>query len=84
MPGLHLGRNKDIAWSITAAWMDNTDLWQEEINEEFTQYKVDGEWRDLKKTIERISIKGGEAIEQEIYYTHRGVLLDYSTMQFNS
>ena len=47
MPGIGLGRTKDISWGLTAAIVDNSDLWQEELNEAGTHYKVDGEWREL-------------------------------------
>jgi acyl-homoserine lactone acylase PvdQ len=36
---------------------DGIDLWVEEINEANTQYKVDGEWRNLEKITELITVK---------------------------
>ena len=33
---------------MTVALGDSTDLWEEELNEDKTKYKVDGEWRDIK------------------------------------
>ena len=32
---------------MTVALGDSTDLWEEELNEDKTKYKVDGEWRDI-------------------------------------
>ena len=60
VPGIPLvatGRNKSLSWAITATLVDNTDLWEEEINEEYTHYLVDGEWRDIKKIYEQILVK---------------------------
>ena len=56
VPGISIGRNKNVAWSLTAALADNTDIWEEEINEDASKYKVDGEWRDIIKISEKIKI----------------------------
>ena len=41
-PGIAMGRHNKMAWGMTAPQSDGSDLWEEEINEEFTKYKVDG------------------------------------------
>ena len=46
-----------MAWGMTAPVMDNSDLWEEEISEDGTQYLVDGQWRDLKRSDEVIKVK---------------------------
>ena len=46
-PMIYVGKNKRITWTVTAALADISDLWQEELNEDETKYKVDGEWRDM-------------------------------------
>ena len=43
VPGIVLGRHNSLAWGITAAWVDGSDLWEEEINKDLTQYLVDGQ-----------------------------------------
>ena len=53
-----MGRTKHIAVGATTTYTDNVDLWQEEVNDEFTKYKVDGEWKDIIKRVERIKVKG--------------------------
>ena len=52
MPGISIGRTDKVAWSLTAALSDSTDIWEEEISENEKQYKVDGEWHDLTSVIE--------------------------------
>jgi acyl-homoserine lactone acylase PvdQ len=47
MPGIINGRNKYFGWSMTIALADSSDLWEEELNADGTQYYVDGEWRNL-------------------------------------
>ena len=53
-----MGRSKHLAWGLTAAIVDNSDLWEEEISLDGDQYLVDGEWRDLSVREEVIKIKG--------------------------
>lgn len=53
-----MGRHNTLAWGMTAAQLDTSDLWQEEINSDFTKYKVDGEWRELTFREETIKVKG--------------------------
>ena len=61
-PGIVIGRNKNMAWGITVPIVDSSDIWIEVINEDNTQYKVDGEWRDLIKIVEPIKVKGQDEI----------------------
>ena len=58
VPGISLGRTENITWGITAAIVDNSDLWEEELNEAGTHYLVDGEWRELEIIEEVIKVKG--------------------------
>ena len=53
-----MGRTKNITWGLTAAIVDNSDLWEEEFNEDATKYLVDGEWKDLKIIEEVFRVKG--------------------------
>ena len=46
-PQILIGRNNDVAYGVTSSLVDNTDLWEEELNEDETAYQVDGEWRNL-------------------------------------
>ena len=61
---------------MTIALADSSDLWEEELNEEGTQYLVDGEWRNLTQTTYEIKIAGGETVYHTANYTHRGLLVD--------
>ena len=76
-PGIAIGRSNSLAWGITVSLTDSADLWQEVTNDDFTQYKVDGEWRNFEKVVERIQIKGKEPFDFEINYTHRGPVMDF-------
>ena len=75
MPGIGMGRSKDLAWGLTAAIMDNSDLWEEEFNEAATHYLVDGEWRKLDVIDEVFKVKGQEDVHEQIKFTHRGPVI---------
>ena len=53
-----MGRSRNMTWGLTASINDNSDLWEEQLNQEETQYFVDGKWRDLKIIEETIKVKG--------------------------
>lgn len=70
------GHNDSIAWGMTNVMVDDMDFYLEKLNDDSTQYLLDGEWKDL--TVEKVSIavKGMEPIERVIRYTHRGPLIN--------
>ena len=80
-PGIQVGRNKDIAWGCTTPRVDNTDIWEEDVNDDFTQYRVDGEWREITKRMEVIPVRGQESIEFEIGFTHRGPIIESNLLK---
>ena len=84
MPGIGMGRSKDLAWGLTAAIVDNSDLWEEELNEAGTHYKVDGQWRELEIIEEVIKVKGQDDQKLQIKLTHRGPLMQESLLRFNA
>ena len=53
-----MGRSNNLTWGLTAAIVDNSDLWKEELNDAGTHYLVDGEWRELESIDEVIKVKG--------------------------
>jgi penicillin G amidase len=58
IPLIGIGKSKNISWGQTAPHCDNSDLWQETLNEDLTKYFVDGEWKDLRIVDEIIKVKG--------------------------
>ena len=79
VPLIGIGRSKNVSWGQTAPLCDSSDLWQEEISADKTQYKVDGKWMNLKISTETIKIKGADgnvkSIDFDISLSHRGVLI---------
>ena len=80
IPGVADGRTKNFGWAMTIGLADSTDLWEEELNADRTQYKVDGEWRNLTKITTEIPIAGKNSTYHETFLTHRGTLVSWGTM----
>lgn len=74
IPGVLIGRNRDIAWSVTTFHGDVQDYYLEEIQN--IRYLFKGEWKELDITSEMIGIKGKEPYELFIKKTHHGPLMD--------
>ena len=65
-PQISIGSNGDVAYGVTSSLVDNTDLWEEELNEDETLYLVDGEWRHFQTFNETIKVRGGKTIQYEV------------------
>ncbi len=72
-PGLMIGWTEHFAWSVTALGADQADLFRLETDTEHpNQYKLDGQWRDMKLHRERILVKDREPEELTVRLTHYG------------
>jgi penicillin amidase len=75
-PLIVAGHNDSIAWGMTNVYIDDIDLYLEKINpEDSSQYMFNGEWKDIEVRKEKIKIKGGEEVERELRFTHRGPIM---------
>ena len=70
--GVISGFNQHIAWGETNATRDVIDWYKIEFNSSRTQYKYDGNWKDVKLRIEEIKIRGQKAYLDTVLYTHHG------------
>jgi penicillin G amidase len=74
MPGIYMGQNNDVAWTITNVMADVQDLFVERI--EGDNYLFEDEWRPLQTEREQIRVKGGEPVELEVRGTHHGPIVN--------
>lgn len=74
VPGVLLGHNQRIAWSVTAALTDCQDLFLEEFDLA-GRYRRGREWREPKVRIERIRVRGGPDIVERVVETDRGPVI---------
>ena len=64
-----------IGWGFTNVMTDDMDFYIESLNEDQTQYYVDGQWRDLLIEEEQITLKSGDVRKITIRSTHRGPII---------
>ena len=74
-PFVICGHNDSIAWGMTNVAVDDLDFYAETLNEDSTQYLLDGEWKDLILKNEVIATKNGEEIQETLRFTHRGPIV---------
>ncbi len=71
--GVISGFNNYISWGETNARRDLVDWYKIEFNQDnSSQYKHDGQWKDVAFRIEEIKIKGGQTYIDTVRYTHHG------------
>ncbi len=54
-----LGHNHNLGWTNTVNRPDLVDIYKLEMNEDGTQYKLDGEWKDLASKTVWLRVKAG-------------------------
>lgn len=75
-PAVASGHNGHIAWGVTAAHADNTDLFLERLSEDGRKVFVDGAWEPAEVIEERISVKGQkEPHVERVVVTPRGPII---------
>ncbi len=75
-PFIVAGHNDRIAWGFTNVMVDNTDFYLEKINPENPfQYELNGEWKEMEVRKEEIRVRGGQTIQEELRFTHRGPVI---------
>ena len=70
-----LGHNEHIAWGFTNVMADDMDFYVEKLNEDLTEYYLDGKWIPLTIKKETMKLRSGEEKEIIIKSTHRGPIV---------
>jgi len=72
-PCVIIGFNQKVAWGVTNVGADVLDWYQIKFKDNsYKQYWYNSGWREVKKRIETISVRGGKSIKDTVYYTHHG------------
>ncbi|MFX1595957.1 MAG: penicillin acylase family protein [Promethearchaeota archaeon] len=79
MPGILIGHNEKIAWGMTNASADTTDLFKLEINpDNNNQYRYAGEWVDFNIIDEPIKVSGkSKPIPFNVKFSKFGPIVEY-------
>ncbi|MBL7858490.1 MAG: penicillin acylase family protein [Cyclobacteriaceae bacterium] len=72
-PGVIIGFNDSIAWSVTNAQRDLVDWFKITFQDKKKdKYLLDDEWADTKKVVEEFTVRGGAVLYDTVLYTHFG------------
>ncbi len=74
-PGVIVGHNGTAAWGVTAAMIDNTDLFIETVGADGRSVKQGDGFVACELRTERIEVKGGAAVEVDVLETPRGPVI---------
>src|SRR6476620_3920356 len=75
MPGIYMGQNNDVCWTITNVMADVQDLFVERV--EGDRYLFADEWRPLQERREEIVVKGrSEPVAIDVRATHHGPIVN--------
>lgn len=76
LPGIALGHNRRVAWTMTASCASDADVFVEEVDLRARTYKADGQDVALASRVEEIRIKGAsEPFRAEVFETRHGPLI---------
>lgn len=75
VPGIVIGKNDNISWTLTSIMTDETDFYFETLDSTRTKYLLDGKWKDLIVIEDTIETRDGIREPIEIKYTHRGPII---------
>ena len=76
VPGIVMGHNGRVAWSLTMHQADDSDLFVEQVDWSNGTYKHGGAWVPLTRTTETIHVKGGADVVVEVARTAHGSIVE--------
>ena len=74
-PAFPAAHNGTAAWGVTAALIDNTDLFIEEIGPDGRSVREGDAYVACPHVVERIEVRGGETVEEVVLLTPRGPII---------
>ncbi|MFZ9045977.1 MAG: penicillin acylase family protein [Cyclobacteriaceae bacterium] len=73
IPGISIGHNEYGAWGLTVFRTDGEDLYVYDLNpDNLKEYRYKDDWKRMESVSEIIQVKGQQAAEVELLYTHHG------------
>ena len=74
-PGFPVGHNDVAAWGVTAALIDNTDLFVEEVGPDGRSVREGGRFVPCEVRVECIQVRGRAPVEEKVLVTPRGPIV---------
>jgi len=75
VPGVVIGKNDNISWTLTSIMTDETDFYFETLDSSHTKYLLDGNWKDLEIVEDTIKVRDVGGVPIETKYSHRGPII---------
>ena len=75
IPGFAVGHNEHVAWGITAAHADNTDLFIEQIGDDGRSVREGDRFVPCEERLEAIRVKGKPTVVERVLVTKRGPIV---------
>ncbi len=75
VPGIVIGRNEFIAWTVTNVMADDADFYIEQFDSTNNKYLFNNQWQSLNKIKDTIKVKDSLDVVIEIISTHRGPII---------
>ena len=75
IPGFAVGHNEHVAWGVTAAHADNTDLFIEEIGPDGKSVREGDHFVPCHERLEAILVKGEATVVERVLETPRGPIV---------
>lgn len=77
-PTVIIGFNNRIAWGFTNAGSDVLDWYSVKFKDSSRkEYLYEGEWHKTAFRVEKIKVRGGKTVVDEVCYTHHGPVVYY-------
>jgi len=76
VPVVMLGRSSDLGWGITSSYLDDQDVYIEEVNpSDASQYRVPNGWANFETRDSIIRIKAAPSVTVQLQWTVNGPVL---------
>lgn len=75
IPGIVIGKNEDISWTMTNIMNDDGDFYIEKIDSSGKNYFLNNSWKPLNLFKDTIKVKDSDEYVYEIKETHRGPII---------
>jgi penicillin amidase len=76
VPVIMLGRSSDLGWGITSSYLDDQDIYIEEVNpSDASQYRVPNGWANFETRESIIRIKDAPSVTLQLQWTVNGPVL---------
>ena len=75
IPGIVIGKNNSIAWTMTNVMADDADFYSEKIDSSGKKYFYDRRWYDLKIIKDTIKVRNSTPVVNVTKITHNGPII---------